>query len=414
MKLSPLLMLIIVLAHHCAPGQQKTSSESPASRVDIFAGYSAWIPGATIDHSSFPNDWRGAMTSGTYYFNRNYGMELAADYYYAQNNDSMYSFALGPVFRQPQRYGFTLFAHALMGGANVIGPYAPVNGPYVDYRQLGPAWGPQLTLGGGIDYAVPLFHHRFSLRVAQVDYLYTHANFGSGLGGGNLNSARLSGGLVLHLGSALPPPPVTLACVATPQRVFAGDPVSIISEGTNLDFRKQTVYRWRGIGTRLDDTGPIADVDSTGLEPGTYVVRGHVSEGNKAGQSANCAANFTVMPFAPPMLSCSANPSTVSPGGTANLKARGFSPQNRALQYRFSTAGGALENNGEEATLRVGAAASGVIAVSCSVSDDQHHAAFASTFVTVQPAPPTATKQRTGETRRDNAILFFERQGRLR
>jgi hypothetical protein len=413
MKLSPLLLLTFTLAAPGVLGQQPAANQAETSRIDIFAGYSAWIPGATVDHASFPNDFRGAMTSGAYYFNRNFGVELAADYHYAQNNDSMYSFAIGPVYRQPQRYGFTLFAHALMGSGNVIGPFAPVKGSGY-YDQLGPAWGPQLTLGGGVDYALPFFHHHLSLRLAQVDYLYEHVSFGNGLGSGNLNSVRLSTGLVLHLGSVLPPPPVTLACAATPQKVFSGDPVSVIGVGTNLDFRKQTVYRWRGVGARLDETGPITDVDTGNLVPGTYVVRGHVSEGNKAGQSANCAADFTVMPFAPPILSCSANPSTVTPGGTATIMAHGISPQNRALQYTFSTSGGALESNGKEATLRVGATASGVILISCGVSDDQHHSAVATTFVTVQAAPPSAMKQRSSEPRKDNAILFFERQGRLR
>ena len=413
LQLPHILLLMVAFAAANAEAQQNSGVAVAPSRIDIFAGYSAWMPGATIDHASFPNDLRGAMTSGTYYFNRNSGLELAADYHYAQNNDSMFSFATGPVFRRPQRYGFTLFAHALLGGGEVIGPYAPVKGKGY-YQQLGPSWGPQLTLGGGLDYVVPFFHHRFSLRLAQVDYLYEHANFGPALGSGNLNSARLSAGVVLRLGSVLPPPPVTLACAAAPRKVFAGDPVSVIGIGTNLDFRKQIAYRWRGSGARLDESGPIADVDSSNLVPGTYVVRGHVSEGNEAGQSANCAADFTVMPFAPPTLSCSANPAKVSAGETTTITAHGTSPQNRALAYTFSASEGTIESNGREATLRLGPADSGIVPIACGVSDDRHHSAFATTFVTVQAAPPAARKERLSDTHRDNAILFFERGGRIR
>jgi hypothetical protein len=39
------------------------------------------------------------------------------------------------------------------------------------------------------------------------------------------------------------------------------------------------------------------NVDTSGLEPGTFKVSGQVSEGTRAGQSAHCMAQFTVMPI---------------------------------------------------------------------------------------------------------------------
>ena len=83
-------------------------------------------------------------------------------------------------------------------------------------------------------------------------------------------------------------------------------------------------------------------VDTSGLNPGNYTVTGHVSEGQKAGQFADCTANFTVKQFDPPTISCSANPTTVQPGGTATITAQGVSPQNRPLTYTYSASAGQI------------------------------------------------------------------------
>jgi hypothetical protein len=60
-------------------------------------------------------------------------------------------------------------------------------------------WGPQITFGQGLDYDLPFFVHRFSLRILQADYLFDHVNYRPNETA-TLNSATLSSGLVLHLG----------------------------------------------------------------------------------------------------------------------------------------------------------------------------------------------------------------------
>ena len=39
-------------------------------------------------------------------------------------------------------------------------------------------WGAALTVGGGMDYDLPFFNNRFSLRLFQADYRYMHDDFG--------------------------------------------------------------------------------------------------------------------------------------------------------------------------------------------------------------------------------------------
>ena len=97
----------------------------------------------------------------------------------------------GIIFRFPTE-DLTPFVHGLVGAARVDGP---------DHNPF--KWGPDLTAGGGVDYETPWFNHRLAIRVFQADYEYMHADFGPGVFGGraNINAARLSGGVVFHVGT---------------------------------------------------------------------------------------------------------------------------------------------------------------------------------------------------------------------
>ena len=297
-KGSQWLIFAIMLAASVAKAQQQPSNEIVPSRVDIFAGYSIWIPNGSVENTPFPNDMHGAILTATYYFNPTFGLELAGDYHFADANDSMVSFAVGPVVRRSAPRGFSVFAHALAGAADVVGPVAPVrNAPEYYYQQLGADWGPQITLGGGLDFRVPYFHHRLTLRLFQADYVYHHIDFGPTGGIAHLNSGRFDTGVVWKVGSITPPPPVTLACTAAPQNIFPGEPLSVIGVATNLDRHKKANFHWMGHGVSTNESTPIVNVDTAGLEPGTFTISGHVSEGERAGQSANCTAQFTVMPI---------------------------------------------------------------------------------------------------------------------
>jgi hypothetical protein len=381
------------------------------SRVDIFTGYSYFgahgqVKPAYINYSSVNV---GAIGSGAYYFNKYVGAEGIFVAHPNGTNDGLYTASVGPIFRAPMQ-DFTLFAHALVGGARLGGPNSenPATLEHEPYQ-----WGVGLTAGGGMDYALPFFNNRFSLRLFQADFRYIHEDYGlavsvptGGVLGGrtNLNGVDLSTGIVTHFGHIIPPPPVAYTCSVAPGSVYPGDPITATGVPTGLDPKKTATYTWTATGGTITGTSTTANIDTKGVAPGSYKVAGHVSEGAKAGQSADCSADFMVKAFEPPTLSCSANPSTVNPGDSSTITAMGMSPQNRPLTYSYSASAGSITGTSATATLSTAGAAPGTITVTCNTVDDKGQTATATTSVTVL-APPPAPAPKTSSL----CTVSFER-----
>jgi hypothetical protein len=374
----------------------KPPADASASRWDIFAGYSYLAPHGTVqsqqsDGSIQPFEYKsvnvGEIVSGAYYFNKYVGGQVEVGLHEydgdlgGKNNDGFVTASAGLIFRYPTA-DITPFAHALVGGALVGGPDHEPN-----------TWGPDLTAGGGMDYSTPLFHHHLAIRLFQADYEYMHADFGPHEFGGraNINAARLSAGLVWHVGSIAPPPPVTLACSANPSSVFEGEPITITATAEMLNPKKTAVYTFSGEG--VTPSGATATVATANLAPGSHTVKCNVSEGPKAGQSADAQATYTIKEFEPPTVSCSANPSTIKPGDTSTITATGVSPQNRPLTYSYSASAGSVSGTGASATYSSAGAPSGPITVTCNTTDDKGHSATATTPITIEApyVPPAPT-----------------------
>ncbi len=386
-----------------APPAQAGPKPTPVSRIDIFTGYSYYAPHATVTTNSaitgqpYPVRYGsadiGAIGSFAYFFNRYVGGVVEYADHTLGKNDGFRNLAAGIIGRYPSSLGVTPFVHAMAGAAQVGGPNSEpdVAHPYT--------WGPLVKVGGGLDYDTPLFNHKLGIRLFQADYVYTHADFGpeAATGGrANINAAELSAGLVFKLGNIIPPPPVTLACVANPTSVFPGDPVTVTGTATNLNPKKTATYTWTGQGLQVKGDNSTATVDTGSLQPGQYTVNGHVTEGNKPGQSADCTANFTVKQFEPPTITCSANPSTVMPGESSTITSNGVSPQNRPLTYSYSATAGQISGTTNTATLATAGAPAGPVTVTCNVADDKGQTATTTTTVTVQaPPPPPAPKVQT-------------------
>jgi hypothetical protein len=339
----------------------------------------------------------GAIGSGAYYLNKYVGGEIVGVSHNDGQNDGMFTASAGLIVRAPMQ-NFTVFAHGLAGGALLWGPNSSVGGQdiSVEPRQ----WGPTLTAGGGMDYDLPFFNHKFSLRLFEADYKYIHADFGPPRGiilGGraNLSGVDLSTGIVAHFGHIIPPPPVTYSCAVSPASGYPGDPITVTGTALNLNPKKTPTYTWSSTGGTISGTSSTATVDTKSAQPGSYTVTGHVSEGPKPGEMADCSAAFTVQAFQPPTLGCSANPSTVNPGDSSTITANGVSPQNRPLTYSYTASAGSISGSGSTATLSTTGAAPGTITVTCNVVDDKGQTASQTTQVTVvaaQVAPaPTST-----------------------
>jgi outer membrane protein OmpA-like peptidoglycan-associated protein len=388
----------VVLTAGSLSAQNSTAPGSPKgsypSRVDLFLGYSYYGAHGALQLPNSTTGPRysainvGAIGSAAYYFNRYVGAQFEFAAHPSGANDGLYTAQVGPIVRLPLQ-NFTLFAHALGGAAKLGGPNtATTKEPYT----IGPAF----VAGGGMDYDIPFWNHRFGLRLFQADYEWLHENFPQGLAtptGGytSLSAARLSTGVLIHFGQIIPPPPVALTCVAAPASAYPGDPVTVTGTALNLNPKKTATYVWTSDTVKVTGNGTTAAVDTSTLGPGTYTVKGHVSEGTKPGQMADCAAPVVILAIQPPTLGCSANPSSVQPGDAATITATGVSPQNRPLTYSYSTSAGSINGSTSTATLSTTGAAPGTVVVTCNVVDDKGNTASQTTQVTVlaPPAPPS-------------------------
>jgi hypothetical protein len=385
------------LASQDAAKPAAPSADNP-SKWDIFLGYSYLAPHGTVNGYNFNAINYGAIGSVARYFNKYVGVQAEIDEHYLspenkditqdQPGDDFEGGSLGLIARYPGQ-DITPFVHALVGAESV--------GNYVFPEKIGVV----LTAGGGMDYATPLFHHHLAIRVFQADFQYTHEDFAPGYRG-NFNMARLSAGLVYHIGSILPPPPATLACSASPSTIFPGDPVTITATAGSLDPKASVIYSWSGVaGLKGNGTTATLDASATGaLTAGTYTVKGEVKEGKagkeglKPGETADCSATVTVKAFEPPTISCSASPSTINPGATSTITASGVSPQNRPLTYTYSAVSGTVSGSGTSATFNSTGAPTGAVGITCSVSDDKGQTATGNTTVTIT-APYVAPQPHT-------------------
>jgi hypothetical protein len=397
-------------AQTAVSGTGKDSSSSSPSRWDIFMGYSYLAPKGTVNtvqpnaaqtpvSASFDSVNAGGLFSGAYFFNRYAGVQVEVGVHQwgvqccnsnvgtRENDDGFTTVGGGVIFRYPAE-NFTAFAHALVNADYIGGPY------FEPFK-----WGPGLTVGGGMDYETPFFNHHLAIRLFQADYEYMHADWGLVPYGGraNINAVRLSAGIVLHAGSIAPPPPATLACSASPESVFPGDPVTISATAGGLNPKDHVIYSWSGAGATGSDA--TVKIDTSNLAPGEYTVTGTVKEGKpgkegmKPWETATCTAGLTVKPFEPPTISCSVSPNTIAPGGSATVTSVGVSPQNLPLTYSYTATAGTVTGTGTTADYSSAGAPTGAVGITCNVSDNKGHSASANTSLTiVAPIIPPAPK----------------------
>ena len=400
--------LPVALVAQSVPAVKGAPTDQP-SKVDIGFGYSYLmpkgtvntpIPGGTILPASYDNVPVGGFGSIAYYFTRNIGFqgEVGIHEWGEQNsnqlpatgtegnNDGFLTVAGGIIVRFPNGK-VTPFVHALAGGSMIDGP---VHNPYT--------WGPNVTAGGGLDLETSWFHGHMAIRLVQADYEYMHANFGTGTWGGiaKVNAMRISAGIVFHAGGIGPPAEhLALACSATPNTVFAGDPVTVTAAATGLNPRLNAVYSFSG--PSVTGNGSTATVATESLAPGAHTVDCRVMEGKpgkeglQPGQTAEASDTFTVKRYDPPTISCSASPTTIKPGETSTISAIGISPQNRPLTYTYLATSGNVIGTGATAAYSSNGAATGTSSITCTASDDKGQTATAMTAVTISApyvAPP--------------------------
>jgi outer membrane protein OmpA-like peptidoglycan-associated protein len=165
--------------------------------------------------------------------------------------------------------------------------------------------------------------------------------------------------------------------------------VSATAEGSSFNPKRTVTYKWSGSGVKPGESGRTTQIDTNGLQSGSYQVTASLSDGSPSGV-ASCSARFTVKEPRPPQISCSADPASVAFGGTSTITSAASSPDGRRLTYSYASSAGNITGSDSTATLYTSGAQAGRITVTCNVADDRNQPlmASASTMVELQAPPP--------------------------
>ena len=374
---------LLALTPSFSAAQASPSGSNPPepSLLDFAAGYSYIHPfDSKIGGISYQPVYPGVVASIAGYFNHSLGIQVEGGIFIHGPNDSFATAQIGPIFRM-QKGRFVPWVHALGGTSRVGGG-----------GQHG-VFGFGATAGGGIDFIVPGFGEHLAIRPIQADYTWSRDNYGTTppFGGVvDVNTYRLTAGTILRFDSPKAHPGVQLGCSAQPVDVFPGDPLTVTAAPANLNPKKPETYTWASSGGQIAGTQGTASVTTAGLAAGDYTVTGHVSNGSRANQQAECTASFRVHAFEPPLLAIAVNPASVVSGDPVTITATGRSPQNRPLNYTYTATAGQVSGSGATATLSTAAVPPGTITVTGEVVDDlgQKATATATVAITAPPPPP--------------------------
>jgi len=391
-----------------AVAQAKASAtERNGSGIDIYGGYGLFQPlngsiaGYHYHEISNPN----VTASFAYYLTSHLGVQVEGSYFTGNNNlnneygscavtlcnQRIYTAQAGPIYRWT--FGrFVPFTHVLVGADRINGPeFQPLH------------WGVGATIGGGVDYVLPIFHNHLAIRPAQVDYLYAHEKYGTlgqatltsppnSIGGtASISAVKLSAGLVFHLREANETvTPLIYGCSANPTEVYPGEPVTVTGSTVGLKSKKIPTYSWATKGGTLTSNANVATIDTTGLEAGQYDVIGRITTGTRPGEQSYCSAPFTVKAYTAPTIACTASTTSAEAGAVVEIDCTARSEQNRPLTYKFTTTSGQLDINDNIAKLSTAGLPPGDITVTGTVKDDKGKSASATVLVVITAPPAKA------------------------
>ena len=335
--------------------------------AEAFGGYSWLHPNGYADFGSkVPDIVGGFDLSGVYYFPQmhNLGVLVDGSGHISKGDGLGVGFANFGLQYKYHTDTFSPFLRVFVGAANQSPECC-----------AGSNWSVGLGGGGGFDLSVT---KRFSIRLAQVDYIYN--NYPQrGLSGHvpQWNSIRLAAGIVVNLGSYYNPP-LTCTASGTPDAVFAPDPVKVTTTGSGFNPKHSVAYSWATNGGKMDGANAQnATVDTTGVAAGSYTANSTITDTDPKFKNldsghhlnwlgkpqpippATCAANFTIKQPLPPQVSCSANPTTIAVGEPSTITMTATDPQGWPMTYSWSATGGQLSGSGTSATLTATAADAG-------------------------------------------------------
>ena len=366
------------------------AAQNNQPKDEVFAGYS-WLHANGHGDLGYkvPDIAEGFDLSNTYYLPSAHNLGILVDGSGHLGNNSSQGNGVGYIVGglQYKYHGevFSPFARAFVGAGDLSPECC-----------TGTKWRAAVGGGGGFDLNLS---RMFSLRVVQVDYIYS--NYPQRFPGysGQWNSIRLSAGLVLNLGNYYNPP---LSCTASasPAEVYAGEPVKVTTTGTNFNPKHTLTYTWAGNGGKLSPTNTqTATIDTTGMAPGSYSANATIADAKmKKNNSATCSAAFSIKQPLPPNVSCSANPTTIAIGQSSTITMTASDPQGWPMTYTWSATGGQLSGSGTSATLTAtNADAGNTITVTGTATNNRNLSSSCTASVNVPPIQKCVNIEDWGE-----------------
>ncbi len=176
-----------------------------------------------------------------------------------------------------------------------------------------------------------------------------------------------------------------LVCATEPSEAYAGEPMVATTNWMDVTSTKSLTYEWSTNGGHISGQD-TAQIDTTGLAPGTYSVTGRLVDGGKP--IASCAAVFSIHDDRP-SLGCMASPWAVAAGEQVMFTVDAENRLNRPMTYNFTTTRGSIDGSGATAMLKTDGAAPGTITVLCNASTDKGlmGATTATIVITAPPVP---------------------------
>ena len=358
----------------CMMGALAAAQNTYQPKAEVYAGYSWYEPNGYINGFKVPSIAGGFDLSGTYYLPQAHNLGVLIDGSdHFRSSDANVGFGLFGLQYKYHNNQFSPFVRALVGFDHISPAHFPSE------------WRAAVGGGGGFDLTVT---PKFSIRVAQADYIYTSYSSQFFTGHNNQwNSVRLSAGFLFALGNYYNPP-LTAACTANPSTpVFAGEPVSVSTSGTNFNPKHSPLtYAWTTTGGKLSaPSASASSVDTTGLAPGTYTANATITDPKeKKNNSASCSTSYTVKPFNPPQVTCSANPTTVKSGESSTITANATSPDGAQITgYSYKASAGSISGNGTSATLNTAGLPGSTVNVTVTATDSHGLSSSCTTSVGV-------------------------------
>ncbi len=393
---NPRRVVVTCFALACALCLLATQALAQANQPvdEIFAGYSWLHTGGYVDHGyKAPDIVDGFDISNTYYLPSAHNLGVLADFSYHWNghnrgtpiDDINVTNIFGGLQYKYHTETFSPFGRVFVGAVDHTGGNRS-------------QWSAGLGAGGGFDLNIS---QMWTIRLIQADYIYN--NYSPRFITGHStqwNSVRLAGGVVVNLGNYYAPP-LSCAASATPAEVWSGEPVKVTTTGSNFNPKHTLSYAWTANGGKLSGANTqTATVDTAGMAPGSYSASSTITDTKlKKLNSATCAANFTIKQPQPPVVSCSANPSTIAIGESSTITMTASDPQGWPLTYSWSATGGQLSGSGTSATLTATNADAGTtITVTGTATDERANlSASCTASVTVPPVVKCVNIEDWGE-----------------